>query len=788
MSDKMARLKFKKALIVTITTIAIAVVFVIVFISPLTKHFIEKYDEKYSGRKVTLDWAYVNPFTGYIYFSNLKIYEHKSDSIFFSTKGLSANFSVYKLLSKTYEISNITLDQPKGVVIQNKKDWNFDDLVELFTPKRKSTEPKSPAHVKVLNIKINNGELRYIQQEIPINYFIKNLNIESDGVRWDADTFNAKFSFLTGIGKGYIGGDFTMNVKNLNYHLAAVINKFDLNIIGQYLKDLSNYGSFRANLDAKFNATGNFKSAQDLDARGQLAINDFHFGKNPHEDYASFNKFTLVVKKLSPKNKMNIFDSVLLSKPFFKYELYDHLDNVQTVFGKKGSNITAIQGDPERFNLVLEIAGYLEKLSKNFFKNYYKINRLEISDGDLKFDDYSLNEKFSIAANPFSVEGDSIDKNRKRVNLHLKSGIKPYGNTLVNLSINPQDTSDFDLDYNLEKISLAMINPYLITYTSYPLDRGSMECKGVWNVRNGIIQSKNNITLIDPHIAQRIKKRNTKRLPLPLIMGFIRERGNVIDYDIPITGDLKNPKFNVLDVIIDLVENILIKPPTIPYAIKVSSVENEIKNSLNVNWEMQKSSLSNKQESSLSKIADFLEDNPEASLSIYPKSYAEKEKEYILFYEAKKKYFQLKNKNSVLSEEDSLTIDKLSIKDPEFVQFLDKQINDTMMFTIQEKCNAFLNSTIVTTKFNQLQKQRESLFRSYFMKNGTDKRIKILSNENTVPYNGFSYYKINYKGDIPESLISAYMKLNDMDNKIPRKKYLKERKINSQATENQKNN
>ena len=30
-----------------------------------------------------------------------------------------------------------------------------------------------------------------------------------------------------------------------------------------------------------------------------------------------------------------------------------------------------------------------------------------------------------------------------------------------------------------------MFNPYLITYTSFPLDRGTIELNGTWNVRNG---------------------------------------------------------------------------------------------------------------------------------------------------------------------------------------------------------------------------------------------------------------------------------------------------------------
>src|ERR1039457_1723486 len=110
--------KLKKTFIIVIGSIMILIVVVILFISPITKFLIEKYDEKYTGRQIVMNWAYVNPFTGYIHFSGLKIYELKSDSVFFSAKGVSLNISMLKLLSKTYEISECTLDRPLGIVIQ----------------------------------------------------------------------------------------------------------------------------------------------------------------------------------------------------------------------------------------------------------------------------------------------------------------------------------------------------------------------------------------------------------------------------------------------------------------------------------------------------------------------------------------------------------------------------------------------------------------------------------------------------------------------------------------------
>src|SRR5690242_16297061 len=109
---KIVNTRLKKIIIISICIILLAAAIVIVFISPLAKYLVEKNDEKWTGRKITMDWAYVNPFTGYVYISGLKIHEYESDSIFLSSKSLSGNFSMRKMLSGTYEVGQMILDHP----------------------------------------------------------------------------------------------------------------------------------------------------------------------------------------------------------------------------------------------------------------------------------------------------------------------------------------------------------------------------------------------------------------------------------------------------------------------------------------------------------------------------------------------------------------------------------------------------------------------------------------------------------------------------------------------------
>lgn len=769
--------KVKNTLLIVTEQIVLLIFLIFIFIPFLTKYFIERYDVEYTGREITLDGAYVNPFTGYVHLDDLVIYELGSDQKFISMKGLSANMAMLKLFKKTYEIESVKLSKPYIHVIHREKDLNFSDLIEKFKPDPDKEKSDKVVRFSMLNIEIVDGELHYDEVQTPVDYFIKNVNVNSEGLRYDVDTIPIHYSFSSGIGTGDIAGDFTLNLDNKDYRMAVKIDNFDLEVINQYMKDLTDYGTLAAILDAEMRSTGNLNSVDSITTAGKIVVSDFHFGKNKNEDFASFEELAVDIVELSPKDFVYHYDSITIRRPFVRYEKYDYLDNIQTMFGEGGQNVAAANANPNKFNLVIEVAKFVQQISKNMLRSHYKAGRLAIYDGDFQFSDYSLGEKFHVGLYPFTAIADSVDKERERIKVKVKSGIKPYGAFWVAVSVNPEDSSYFDLDYRFHKIPLSMFNPYIKTYTSFPLDRGSMEFVGNWNVRGGNINSNNHLIIIDPRTSKKVRNKDTKWLPVPLAMAILRERGNVIDYEIPIAGNLNDPKFNFWDVILDILKNVFVKPVTTPYRMEVKNVERKLEKSLTMKWEMREHMLSSSQEKFIKKMIDFLEDNPEANITINPQCYKVKEQEFILLFEAKKRYFLVRHgmKSTAFSEQDSVEVDKISIKDPGFLKYLDDQVKSATLFTVQHKAAQMIKQSVVNARFEDLVKARQATFLEMFKEENLDKRVKFLSNKNVVPFDGFSFYEITYKGDFPDYLREAYDKMDEFDDLSPRKKYRKKR-------------
>jgi hypothetical protein len=769
--------KIRKSVIITTISLFIITGVVIILLSPLAKYLVEKYDLAILGREVTVDRIYVNPFTGLISITDIKIFELKKDTVFFEAPSVTANFTVYKLFFSEYEITELTIEEPIANVIQKKEFLNLNDLIDRFTPK-KSSNRNSRVHLSVLKFQMIDGKINYREKIIPIDYAIKKVNIEATRILWDSDTIAADYSFESAHRTGEVHGKFTINTRTQDYNLAAVVDDFDLELIRQYLWELINYGMFKARLECNVTAVGNFKNINEITLKGRIKIKDFHLGKTVEEDYMSFKRLSMVIDELSPVNRMYLFDSVTLDDPFVLYERFDSLDNTQAMFGKKASNISDITKQPGRFNLVIQISRYIETLTLRFFASRYRINSLAINNGDLNFSDFSLPQQFSIRAHKLSLKADSITKTNKRVKFFLKAGIAAHGTVSATLSMNPLDSGDIDLNYRIEKVPVTIFNPYIISSTSYPLDKGTIELRGVLEARKGIIHSSNHIVLVDPRIGTRVKSRELKWTPLPLIMAFVRERGNIIDYRIPITGSLKDPKFHLGDVAIDLFENIFVKPPTLPFGLEVKTADNAIESSVAVNFKMGQATLERHQLHFISNIARFLNANKEASIDVYPENYAAKEREQILFYETRKKYYlQVHRKTpGELQRSDFEAINKIELKKIRWylVKDLTTITRDTTMFTIQDRCLHFLGNSAVEKSYLKLVEERANLLSSAFTEKGVAEQVTIHASTAVVPHSGFSSFRIQYNGGVPNDLQSSYDKLFELNKRVWREKYFKE--------------
>src|SRR6185295_7492651 len=142
-------------------------------------------------------------------------------------------------------------------------------------------------------------------------------------------------------------------------------------------------------------------------------------------------------------------------------------------------------------------------------------------------------------------------------------------------------------------------------------------------------------------------------------------------------------------------------------------------------------------------------------LIISPKYFEDLEKEAILLFEAKKKYYvSVHNlKLAGISEEYSIAIDRMSIKDSSFVHYLDRNANPSgMEYTVQGKCRNLIGQDKVNREYNEMLVARKKQVMDYFADKKVTDRVTFQHGVSTIPPSGFSHYIFTYTGEWPEEV------------------------------------
>jgi hypothetical protein len=739
--------------------LALLLIIIAAITPPVAKRLVEKHDVEYTGREITVGNIILNPFTVAISLNDLVMFEQESDTVFMSAERVRVRVSLLKLLRGVYEIRSVKVASPEIRVVRDDSLFNFTDLVEKFTPEDTTAEELK---LNVRNISLKDGTINYYERKMPVEIGITDINFYSEGMFWDVDTMTGEFSLVSGNGK--VSGDFMFHQDSLDYRMSMLVENLDAAMFEPYLNEMTGGANLEALISLDIESSGNFNRPLDGSASGKLEVKDVHFGPRSDYDYLTLERFLVSFSEIDMEKNRFYFDSILIDKPAVLYAMYDTLDNFRRMFSSWLAKEVGEEVEEE-----VDSISFLVKMQGAD----YNVKNFALEDGRIEFNDYSLAGKFSMIIVPFNIKADSIDKDKRRVKVSLDGGIVPEGKIRAYLSMDPENEKNFALEYEFRNIPAPLFNPYIITHSSYQLDRGTVEMHGTWNVVDSKINSLNHFLVVDPRSSGKVDSKDTDWIPLPLILSITREQGGAIDYQIPVKGDLEDPTFKLSDVISDILKNILVKPPATPYRLQVRNVEETIEKTLSVKWKMRRARVEDGQDEFLEKIAEFLEDNPGASLVVQPISHAEKEKENLLLFEAKKKYFIETGKieGPKLKNKDSMEVDNMSIRDKDFIRYLDKSLKNSELLTLQEKCARFIGWDLVNKRYEELLKMRRNAFLDYFKDNETDKQVEVLEVKNQIPVNWFSYYKIDYKGEIPGELKEAFDKLYEANTEPPRREY-----------------
>ncbi len=197
------------------------------------------------------------------------------------------------------------------------------------------------------------------------------------------------------------------------------------------------------------------------------------------------------------------------------------------------------------------------------------IDKVTLQGGTVNFTDDSIKPRFSANLLEIGgrVSGLSSDENTMG-EVELRGMYDRYAPLEITGKINPLRNDLYvELRADFKDMDLTSVSPYSGRYAGYTVQKGKLSFHLDYLVIKNKLDAKNKILLDQFTFGDPVESPEATKLPVRFAVSLLKDRDGQINLDIPVSGDLNDPKFSVGSVILKIIVNLLVKVATSPFAL-----------------------------------------------------------------------------------------------------------------------------------------------------------------------------------------------------------------------------
>ncbi len=198
-----------------------------------------------------------------------------------------------------------------------------------------------------------------------------------------------------------------------------------------------------------------------------------------------------------------------------------------------------------------------------------RIDTITLQGGTVNFTDNSITPRFSSDLLEIGgrVSGLSSDENTMG-EIELRGMYDRYAPLVITGKVNPlRDDLYVELRADFKDMDLTSVSPYTGRYAGYTVRKGKLSFHLDYLVIKNKLDAKNNFFLDQFTFGDPVESPEATKLPVQLAVALLKDRNGEINLDIPVSGELNDPKFSVGRVVLKVIVNLLVKAATSPFAL-----------------------------------------------------------------------------------------------------------------------------------------------------------------------------------------------------------------------------
>jgi hypothetical protein len=198
-----------------------------------------------------------------------------------------------------------------------------------------------------------------------------------------------------------------------------------------------------------------------------------------------------------------------------------------------------------------------------------RIDRITFAESRLDFADHYIKPNYSADVGGLhgSVTNLSSDPSSRGV-VDLQGSYDETSPVTIAGTINPLSGDLFlDIAAKGQDIELPKLTAYSERYAGYGITQGKLTLDVKYHIENGKLEGRNRILLDQLVFGAKVESPDATKLPVLFAVNLLKDSKGAINVELPISGSLEDPQFEIGGLITQVVVGLLKKAITSPFSL-----------------------------------------------------------------------------------------------------------------------------------------------------------------------------------------------------------------------------
>ena len=618
--------------------------------------------------------------TGTMTIKDINLADEKKNPLI-KVASVDIDIASVKPLEDAVHLSRMNV-QSSDVTMRRRKDGTI-DVVTLSTLLFKAAEQtqavqkveqfveSKPMSLLVDTWRVTDGTMRlqdYTPSE-PVTIEIKNAEFEAKNVSLaKGSKADLQFSFLMGK-TGKVSGKGTVGLEPLTANLSLDIKGLGISPFQPYFTDKVRAYISSGNVNTSGTLTFDQPKGKDMTARysGKLLVTEFNAAdKDAMEELLRWKTLSLEGLDVYYNPMRFSVKGVSLSDFFAAITINsDGTLNLHQLMvaeeAAKQDEITSVKPPTTQ-----ETASHEPGMPDNV-----EIGGITLQGGTIKFTDKSVNPTYTANLTQIGGRVSSLSMKKDTVaDVEVRGKFNDYVPLEITGKVNPWKEHFFvDLTASTKNFELGPLSPYSGKYVGYTIDKGQLSFDLKYLIVQKKLESQNRILLDQFTFGDKMESPDATKLPVRLAVSLLKDRKGQIKLDLPVTGNIDDPKFSVWKVVWQIIGNLLVKAATSPFAL-LGALFGGGEELSYLEFDYGRANLTEPNIKKLDTIVKALDDRPALKLDIQGYVDVERDTEGLKNYLVQKKVKTQKLKDLTKKGSEIVSVDDIKVEPAEYEKYL----------------------------------------------------------------------------------------------------------------------